>query len=61
MMNLKSVENFLNNVLYSITRFRVKDGLVTRVSGIKFCQGGGWNSLQHFLGEDSEELPSNIK
>jgi len=31
------------------------------ISGIKLGQGGGRNPLQHFLGEDPQQLPSNVK
>ena len=34
---------------------------MTRVPWIEFCESSGWNSLQHFLREDTEELPSNVK
>jgi len=35
--------------------------LVPGVPGVELCQGGGGDTLQHLLGEDTQQLPSNVQ
>lgn len=34
---------------------------MARVPRIEFSQNGGWNTLKHLLGEDTEQLPANVQ
>lgn len=36
-------------------------GLVARVTWVEFGQDRGGNSLQHLLGEDTQQLPANVQ
>ena len=31
------------------------------ISGVELSEGGGWDTLQHLLGEDTEQLPANVQ
>lgn len=35
--------------------------LVPRVPRVELCKGGGWDPLQHLLGEDPQKLPANVQ
>lgn len=39
----------------------VASRLVTRVSRIEFGQNRGRNTLEHLLGEDTQQLPTNVQ
>lgn len=34
---------------------------MARVPRIEFSQNGGWNTLKHLLGEDTEQLPADVQ
>lgn len=34
---------------------------MARVPRIEFSQNGGWNTLKHLLGEDTQQLPANVQ
>lgn len=46
------------NRLFCLKRMK---NLMTRISGIEFSQDGSWDTFQHFLGEDTQQLPANVQ